>query len=153
MLNFARNGHLCVWECSIEPDDLVVYEPTKKRMKIQDSDSEEDDVDLNKAIEKPQSNKKKSTVQEMEIDIVNKNAEDGDSEAEESTVEEQINFLKYKRLGGRHYLADEVRKDGKTFDVTAVAYHRDVHILVVGFENGSFFLYEIPEVNMIHSLR
>lgn len=60
--------------------------------------------------------------------------------------------LAYKRLG-KHYLADEVRKSNKEAFLTAAAYHQTTRILVAGFSNGSFFLYEMPEVNLIHSLR
>ena len=64
----------------------------------------------------------------------------------------EVKKLMYKKLG-KHYLADEPRKSAKDAILTAAAYHKDTHILVVGFSNGSFFLYEMPEVNMIHSLR
>lgn len=46
----CRNGQLCVWECTIDPEDLVPWEPPAKK-KQKDSDSE-DDIDLDKAIEK-----------------------------------------------------------------------------------------------------
>lgn len=54
----------------------------------------------------------------------------------------------------RHYLANEVEKqeEGKVI-LTAAGYHQQTNILVVGFSNGSFYLYEMPDVNMIHSLR
>lgn len=73
---------------------------------------------------------------------------------EKNTVEETIEVkrLGYKRLA-RHYLADEPRKHDKDVRLTATAYHQDTRILVVGFNNGSFYLYEMPDVNMIHSLR
>ncbi len=32
-------------------------------------------------------------------------------------------------------------------------YHRDANLLLVGFSNGVFSLYEMPHFNMIHSLR
>ena len=60
--------------------------------------------------------------------------------------------LKYKRLG-RHYLADHVSKEVNHVILTAAAYHAQNRILVVGFNNGEFFLYELPSINIIHSLR
>lgn len=60
--------------------------------------------------------------------------------------------LQYRRLG-RHYLADHVTKDEKKVTLTAAAYHAQNRILVVGFSIGAFFLYELPSVNVIHSLR
>ncbi|XP_026466497.1 periodic tryptophan protein 2 homolog [Ctenocephalides felis] len=58
----------------------------------------------------------------------------------------------FYRRHSRHYLADEVRKEDKNAVLTAATYHKKTKILVTGFSNGSFFLHEMPEVNMIHSL-
>lgn len=33
------------------------------------------------------------------------------------------------------------------------AFHPESNLLVVGFSNGIFSLYELPEFNMIHTLR
>lgn len=72
--------------------------------------------------------------------------------SKDKSENKDVKKLLYKRLG-KHYLADEVKKSAKDAVLTAAAYHQDTRILVVGFSNGSFFLYEMPEVNMIHSLR
>ena len=37
--------------------------------------------------------------------------------------------------------------------VNAAAYHKKIHILVTGFKDGAFFLHEMPDFNLIHSLR
>lgn len=73
---------------------------------------------------------------------------------EENTVEDtdEVKMIGYKKLA-RHYLADEPRKQNKNVRLSAAAYHRDNRMLIVGFNNGSFYLYEMPDVNMIHSLR
>lgn len=63
-----------------------------------------------------------------------------------------MRMLGYRKLA-THYLADEVHKHSKDAKLTAAAYHQDTHILVIGFNNGSFYLYELPHANMIHSLR
>ena len=43
---------MCIWECTIDPEDLMpVEEPPTKRDKKTDSD-EEDDVNIEKTIEK-----------------------------------------------------------------------------------------------------
>lgn len=52
----------------------------------------------------------------------------------------------------RHYLADEPRKENKDAYLTAVAYNKKTKIMVTAFSTGSFYLYELPEVNLIHSL-
>lgn len=46
-----RNGRICIWECTINPDDLVEWKPPIKKKKLVDSDSE-DDVNTKKAVEK-----------------------------------------------------------------------------------------------------
>lgn len=37
--------------------------------------------------------------------------------------------------------------------VTSVTLHKPSHLLVVGFASGVFSLYEMPDFNLIHSLR
>ncbi len=32
-------------------------------------------------------------------------------------------------------------------------YHKKTHMLVAGFSNGHFYLHEMPDFNIIHSLR
>jgi hypothetical protein len=59
--------------------------------------------------------------------------------------------LFYKRLA-RHYLCDLMKPD-REVKLTCAAYHRETHILITGFSNGSFLVHELPEVNHIHSLR
>lgn len=49
---FYRNGRICIWECTVNPDDLVQWKPPLKKKKLMDSDSE-DDIDTSKAVEKP----------------------------------------------------------------------------------------------------
>lgn len=53
----------------------------------------------------------------------------------------------------RHSYKD-ARGEGASYArVTAAAYHKQTHILVSGFEDGAFFLHEMPDFNLIHSLR
>lgn len=51
------------------------------------------------------------------------------------------------RIVGRHYFMQNNAK------VKAVAFHPGSNLLVAGFSNGLFGLYELPEFNMIHTLR
>ncbi|XP_043268384.1 periodic tryptophan protein 2 homolog isoform X2 [Venturia canescens] len=139
----SRNGQLCIWECTIEPEDMVVWQPPIKREKPKESDSE-DDVDLDKAVEKTDKQMKRAERRKTNP------SEEGD-ETSETPKSSMAKKLRYKKLA-RHYLADEVHKQDRSAIVTAAAYHKDTRILVVGFSNGAFFLYELPDVNMIHSL-
>lgn len=111
----------------------------------------EDDVDVSKIVERT----------EDEISAALKDTKIDESEGK--------NKLYYKRLA-RHYLADEVRKDNKGAVLTAAAYHKSTKILVtgkflyclcfinliiyafLGFSTGAFFIHELPDVNLIHSL-
>lgn len=77
---------------------------------------------------------------------------DVESEDEAEDKGNEVSKLFYKRLA-RHYLGDEVRKQHRDAVLTSAAYHRDTKILVTGFSSGAFFIHEMPEVNMIHSLR
>ena len=51
------------------------------------------------------------------------------------------------KISGRHYFKQSNAK------VKSAAYHLQSNLLVVGFSNGIFGLYELPEFNMIHTLR
>uniref|UniRef100_A0A8B9HV44 PWP2 small subunit processome component n=1 Tax=Astyanax mexicanus TaxID=7994 RepID=A0A8B9HV44_ASTMX len=43
-------------------------------------------------------------------------------------------------------------QEGICGNLTAAAFHKDMHILVTGFASGAFHLHELPEFNLIHSL-
>lgn len=51
------------------------------------------------------------------------------------------------RIADRHYFMQN------NAYVTCAAYHAASDILVVGFSNGIFGLYELPDFNQIHNLR
>lgn len=50
------------------------------------------------------------------------------------------------RITERHYFLQNNAK------VNCIAYHAETNLLVAGFSNGVFGLYEMPEFNMIHTL-
>ncbi|XP_019866738.2 periodic tryptophan protein 2 homolog isoform X2 [Aethina tumida] len=131
----SRNGQACIWECSIEPKDLMPLDhlPPKKRKKTSNND-EEDDVDTFKSIER--------TEEEVTKALNDLKVENQPSE---------VTKLFYKRII-RHYLGDEARKENRDAVLTSAAYHKKSKILVTGFSNGSFFIHEVPEMNLIHSL-
>ena len=51
------------------------------------------------------------------------------------------------RIVDRHYFMQNNAK------VNCAAYHASTNLLVVGFSNGIFGLYDLPDFNMIHTLR
>ncbi|TQS34299.1 hypothetical protein Golomagni_05323 [Golovinomyces magnicellulatus] len=71
-----------------------------------------------------------------QISARNEDEEDGDTSNENSRW----------RISQRHYFMENGTK------VRSTAYHPESNILVVGFSNGVFGLYEMPEFNKIHSL-
>ncbi|XP_044259190.1 periodic tryptophan protein 2 homolog [Tribolium madens] len=129
----SRNGQACVWECSIDPDKLVPLDKAPPRKKKKDNhESEEDDIDINKAIEPSEADRENAVEEKDDSDVKN-------------------DKFFYKRLA-RHYLADEARKEDREAVLTSAAYHKKSKILVTGFSNGAFFIHELPDMNLIHSL-
>lgn len=139
----SRNGQLCLWECSLAPSDLEDAERPK--------------------IAPPQRKKEKKAVSDNESEDDVENVVEKDALKEESTKEaEYVNHIKnedetkshpffYKKIT-RHYLADEPRKEQRDVQLTAANYNTRTKVLVVAFSSGAFYLYELPDVNMIHSL-
>lgn len=67
-LSWFRNGHLCVWESSIEPSDLEPWEPVlKKKKETVDSDSE-DDIPETSAEKSAKNSKGSKSDEEMDVD-------------------------------------------------------------------------------------
>ncbi|XP_017305246.1 periodic tryptophan protein 2 homolog [Diaphorina citri] len=133
LTSVSRDGTLCIWEANIEPSDLspFTHEPPRgKKKKSSDEDQSEDEVDL--------------TSGELRNEGVE--AETG---TEEESTDSSYEKLNYKRLG-RHYLNDF--NEDKAAKITCANYHKSTKVLVVGFSNGSFYLLEMPDVNLIHSL-
>uniref|UniRef100_A0A1A9Z1X3 WD_REPEATS_REGION domain-containing protein n=1 Tax=Glossina pallidipes TaxID=7398 RepID=A0A1A9Z1X3_GLOPL len=140
----SRNGQLCLWECSLTLSDFNDEEkqsPTEpKRTKTNDNSDEESEDEIEETVEK-----KSENIDSLPENIVDEN-EHNDKEGEKKS-----HPFYYKKLA-RHYLADEPRKEQRDAVLTAAYYNKRIKILVVGFSNGSFYLYELPDVNMIHSL-
>jgi periodic tryptophan protein 2 len=67
-------------------------------------------------------------------------------EEDEDTVDVEDDTHMRWRIIDRHYFMQNNAK------VNCVAYHAETNLLVAGFSNGVFGLYELPEFNMIHTL-
>ncbi|CAC5425132.1 PWP2 [Mytilus coruscus] len=77
--------------------------------------------------------------------------EDNKDKKLSKTDENTEGKILYKRLA-KHSFKD-CRPEGSSYPrVTSVDYHKSTHILVTGFLDGSFFLHEMPDFNLIHSL-
>ncbi|XP_028031551.1 periodic tryptophan protein 2 homolog [Bombyx mandarina] len=141
LITVSRNGQLCLWEASIDADELAVKQDDtsrKKRVRLQNEGNLEEEFDAKDDIEK-----------EKEYDS------DRDAEQEQNNSkansEENDKRLMYKKLG-RHYIGDAIRNADRKVKLTAVQYHKENKLLVTGFSSGLFFLHEMPDVNLIHTL-
>lgn len=72
--------------------------------------------------------------------------QENDSDKEEKKTDEKL----YARLG-KHFIKDVIPKGGY-ITLSSAAFHQKSHLLVAGFSNGAFLLYEMPECYLIHSL-
>lgn len=53
----------------------------------------------------------------------------------------------------RHSYKESLGEGARVSKLTSVAFQKETHILVSGFKDGSFYLHELPDFNLIHSLR
>lgn len=60
-----------------------------------------------------------------------------------------IQFASRTSLVPRYFF----NKEGDFNNLTSAAYHKKTHLLVTGFASGVFHLHELPDFNLIHSLR
>lgn len=146
----SRNGQLCIWECNQQLKDLTPKIFAEKKLELND-DSEEDDIDTKASFEEPSKALDKDPtdgIEEDELIATTGRDEKGKIVAEEIVKSHPFN---YSRLA-RHYLIDEVRKSDRNAQLTAANYHKRSKLLITAYSNGSFYLHEMPDVNMIHSL-
>lgn len=146
----SRNGQLCIWECSLRLCDLTEKKP---KLEINDDDETKDDeIDTKKSLEEPE-NSSNVERDETNLDEKDRIAITGRDDQGKVVAEElsKPHPFQYTRLA-RHYLLDEVRKTDKKAQLTAANYHKKTRLLITAYSNGVFFLHEMPDVNLIHSL-
>lgn len=129
-VTISANARIDLWEANMPLSGLVDvrYEPpvTKKRC---EDDELDDEVDL-----------MRGELRETQLE----------EEGEKSEEDEPNESLKKEKLRYRLNVKKQLKKDSAK--ITTAAYHKSTRILVVGRDDGAFLLYELPEVNMIHSL-
>lgn len=80
---------------------------------------------------------------------------DPKSKPKEDEKEEKENYF-YKRLA-RHFVSETFKGEKGVsiynINVTAAAYMPSTKLLVTGYSHGAFLLHEMPEFNLIHSLK
>lgn len=136
----SRNGQMTRWECSIKAKDLFemeyvrIEEPQDKRQKEKDSDEEADEIIENDDVEK-----------DSEV------AADRDKQGKIVVEDKEKEKFFYKKLV-RHYLMDELKKENRNVKLTSACYHKKSKLLVTVYSTGAFYLHELPDVSLIHSL-
>lgn len=147
----SRNGQLCIWECSLRLSDLTAKDFNAIKEE-EDDETKEDEIDTKKSLEEP--DKGGNVDQDADyLDESDRIAITGRDDQGKVVAEELVKShpFNYTRLA-RHYLIDEVRKVDPKAYLTAANYHRRTKLLITAYSNGSFFLHEMPDVNLIHSL-
>ncbi|XP_064636474.1 periodic tryptophan protein 2 homolog [Lineus longissimus] len=120
--SICERGTVCAWDCDTDLSDLRPY--TEKE--VAESSDEEGDEENNKQ----------------------KKKESQENEEKQKGLPGGIRYRKHSKHNYR-----EARGDGSAFaKVASVAFHKRSHILVTGFDDGGFFIHEMPDFNLIHSL-
>ncbi len=130
----SRNGHLAVWESSVELADLRKGRfKSKKSFKKRKEEEEEEEKSEDDISEE----KNQGRVKEVH--------------ALEAEKQEEDDKFFYKRLS-KHFLRDNLPQEDKRADLLVADYSQKNRILATGFSNGAFFVYEMPDCNLLHSL-
>ncbi|XP_061511187.1 periodic tryptophan protein 2 homolog [Anopheles gambiae] len=159
----SKDGLLMLWECGMELEDLDktreqiaggvddTIEKKKRTTGNSDDEQQPDTFTADKDMEGENTGGRK----ELKLERLKQAASstEGEERDEQGKLVGQTKRhpFYYKRLA-RHYLADMARMENRNAYVTAASYHRQLRIMVVAFSSGSFYLYELPDVNLIHSL-
>lgn len=143
----SRNGQLCIWECSLRLSDLTPKQFAA--VKVEDDEQLDDEIDTKKSLEEPDQGLRDGEM----MDETERIALTGRDEQGKIVADDAIKAhpFSYTRLA-RHYLLDEVRKSDKHAHLSAASYHQRTKLLITAYSNGAFFLHEMPDVNLIHSL-
>ena len=60
-----------------------------------------------------------------------------------------LNYTKQKK----HFFTSDLQKSHHSLRLTTSQYNSKLKLLIAGFSNGSFMLYEMPDITLIHSLQ
>lgn len=145
----SRNGQLCIWECSLRLNEMIKKQPPTVVEEESDEDNDEGDDVLDTKYEENESETQKDA-SIVDEDEMKPNGRDSQNKLilEE---ENKVHPFSYTRVA-RHYLIDEVRKVDSRAQLTAANYHKRTKLLITAYSTGSFYLHEMPDVNLIHSL-
>ena len=126
--SISANRQLRVWKTDVEMGAIqegVVEEGEEE------SDEEEEEEGVGEMSSKDKQEKKK------------------EKESQKQKKATSVGSVLKYYLGAKHKLTCEGIGESA---VTSCDYHKDTKILVTGFENGAFLIFEMPELNLVHQL-
>ncbi|XP_034301423.2 periodic tryptophan protein 2 homolog [Magallana gigas] len=91
---------------------------------------------------------------ETDAKLVSDNEEEPEKKEQEDVTKNPVKIeeqIKYRKLA-KHSYKESLGEGARVSKLTSVAFQKDTHILVSGFKDGSFYLHELPDFNLIHSL-
>lgn len=157
----SRNGQLCLWECNLRPDELKVIgegkslEPVARKIAKVEETEEDDGFDDQKDLELAEDELERRLTSELNLTGGEEEQTTRDAQGKLIETEEKPKkadkIITYKRLA-RHYLATEPKKENRNAILSSTCYHKSSKILVTAFSTGAFYLHELPDMNLIHSL-
>lgn len=125
----SKDGHVNMWDCSVDPEGLV---PAQDCYKIKEKAKEEEEEVVDDI-----------PVTQEEIEDLNKIKNKGEG----SDSQEKIFYSRRFRLFMDKHLG------GKRAPVTAAHYHKSTRMLVVAFASGDFLLLDLNDKGaVVHSL-
>ncbi|KAL5012052.1 hypothetical protein ScPMuIL_010603 [Solemya velum] len=140
LIVYSLGGHSdCIVGAFFETNSLDLYTISQNgHLCIWESDTE-----LEGLKPAPTKAEKRATAEEAK--------EKGGQEEQKKLESEQEEKVLYKRLAKHSF--KESRGEGVGYArLTSCTYHKSTKILVTGFQDGVFFLHEMPDFSLIHSL-
>lgn len=141
LFSYTLGSHSdCIVSCFFEENSLTIYTLSKNAQVC----VWECSLKLGDLIPKKENIENTDENCDVEDDILPK-------EKEKMVIEKETSDKFFYTRVGKHYLLNSFVKEGYVY-LSSAAFHRKTHILVAGFSNGSFLIYEMPDCNQIHSL-
>uniref|UniRef100_A0A8B9HX14 PWP2 small subunit processome component n=1 Tax=Astyanax mexicanus TaxID=7994 RepID=A0A8B9HX14_ASTMX len=145
LIYYSLGGHRdIIVGCFFEKDSLDLYTVSQDgTLCVWESDAELEDLRKGSRYlerKKMEEERKRRAEEEPRGEVI-KGSADSPQEVE------GIKNVRFKQKS-KHFFSTE----GICGNLTAAAFHKDMHILVTGFASGAFHLHELPEFNLIHSL-
>jgi periodic tryptophan protein 2 len=131
----SRNGQLFVFQCDTELKDLVEADFSRKPKRGSKSaaaalvDDEESSSDEEEDADKTKKRRK----------------------TEGASDKEATKKILYKRIASHNLNEGRDNTTSRRTFVTCAAFHKLTHILVMGFDDGSFTIHEMPDFNLLQS--